>query len=81
MILEDDFDKEKIPKWGRFAVYEFRPKGEPLFSYHIDSRPAEKGEGGLLAGVYYRPLGIIINVKRMFSSKHRYVYIGAVPDF
>ena len=81
MILEDDFDKDKIPRWGRFDVYEFRAKGEPLFSYHVVSRKTEKIPGTLLARLYYRPLGTVINVQRMFSSKHRWLYIGAIPDF
>ncbi len=78
--LESDFDKVKVPGWQRrFDVYE-SPETDSLFSYTVVSRQTDEIEGRLLARLNFGKLGISSDVQRKLSSKHRWLYIGAMPD-
>lgn len=55
---------------------------DSTFSYSIVSRqtPLDEIEGRLLARLNFSTLGISSDVQRKLSSKHRWLYIGAMPD-
>ena len=80
-ILESDFDKVKVPGWQRhFDVYEYLKPGSSLYSYTVVSRQTDKIGGRFLCRLDTSGLGIYSEVQRKLSSKHRWLYIGAMPD-
>ena len=81
LISASDFEKVEVPKWRRhFDVYasnnlEDRSReGQPTYS-----RDDTEGRS-FLARLYYSRLGIASDVQRAVSSKHRTLYIGAMPE-
>ena len=80
-ILESDFDKVKVPGWQRhFDVYEHLKPGSSLYSYTVISRQTDQIDGRLLCRLNFGGLRIYSEVQRKLSSKHRWLYIGAMPD-
>lgn len=80
MNLGSEFDEVKLPRWRRrFDVYESSEDSKDLHA--VITSPKESTEGmRLLARLYISRFGVASDVQRVLSSKHRSLYIGAMPD-
>lgn len=80
-LKEKEFDRVEVPKWRRrFDVYESN-EPEKDSEHTVVTKSTDDIEGKrLLARLYISRLGIASDVQRLLFSKHRWLYIGAMPD-
>ena len=82
--LASKFDAVPVPRLRRqFDVYESNElaDGTSHASHAIVTRPSKEIEDkSFLARLYISRLGVISEVQRLLSSKHRILYIGPLED-
>lgn len=80
-IVESNYGKVEVSRWRRKVdVYESNDV-EKDSSYAVVTGPSDDPEGkSFLARLYISQLGVASDVQRLVFSKHRTLYIGAMPD-
>lgn len=82
-ILASDYDKVEVSRWRRKVdVYESNDV-EKVSSHAVvtGNSDSDDSKGKIfLARLYISRLGPASNLQRLVSSKHRTLYIGAMPD-
>lgn len=86
-LKTSEYEQVKVPRFKkRFSVWapsEFdRSSPEDKSARHtVVTRSTDNVQGrSFVARLYYYHLGLAPNVQRVYSSKHRTLYIGAIPD-
>lgn len=80
-IVASNYDKVEVSRWRRkFDVYESNDVDKDS-SHAVVTGPTDDLDGkSFLARLYISRLGVASDVQRLVFSKHRTLYIGAMPD-
>lgn len=75
-----EFEVLIVPRFGRFDLYESNQDAEERSHIIISQQSQIKSGIHLRARIKYGGLGHLSNAKRMFSSKHRQLLVGALQE-
>ena len=80
-VSASDYDKVEISRWRRKVdVYESNDFKNGSSHSVVTGRSDDPEGKSFLARLYISRLGPASNLQRFVSSKHRTLYIGAMPD-
>ena len=80
-ILASDYDKVEISRWRRKVdVYEFNDVDKDSSHCVVTGRSNDPEGKSFLARLYISRLGPRSSLQRFVSSRHRTLYIGAMPN-
>ena len=87
VAIASEYEQVKVPRFKRrFSVWApseiDRGSNKDLSARHtVVTRSTDNVQGkSFVARLYYPHLGLTPNVQRAYSSKHRTLYIGAIPE-
>lgn len=85
--LASEFERIEVSKWRRrFDIYAATNLEKASAEGHRDpytivTRSSDDTEGKIfLTRLYFSQLGPMADVQRVISSKHRFLYIGQMPE-